>query len=237
MIFFKAHVDMPDPRQAADGLSGEIPLRAYQHCEPFLAANRVGYLLHPPSNFVLTWDGADVYAEFDGIDEIVKVSKCFLPGFADYWMQNAPAEMADLMPPFLEAFPERGIVQIWTGFFVSTPEHTSTWIRSPINRKHSRAYEIVEGIVETDWWAGMLFTNIQFLKTDEPIEFKKEDPWLQVFEVPNHLHAKQRLSRLELTAGVEAFPEDLWRRMGETLERRNSQAPGSYRAEARRRRP
>lgn len=235
MHFFKGYTGVPDPVNANDALDGEIPLRAYQHCEPFLAANRVGYLLNPPVDFTLIWNGTEIFVQIEDIDETLKLDKCFLPGFADFWEENAPLDLLELMPPFLEAFPERGLIQAWTGFYVTTQEGFSTWIRNPVNRNHSSAYQIVEGIVETDWWLGMLFTNIQLMKTDAPVVFRRSTPWLQVFEVSRNLHSKKRAETVCLTSELQAFPPDILGKMRVTSDRRNTAPPGSYRTEARRR--
>jgi hypothetical protein len=234
--FFKAYDDVPDPKAALDNLSGEIPLRAYQHCEPFLAANRIGYLLYPPIDFSLVWNGAEIYVQIDGVDELLILDKLFLPDFADDWIENAPADLVETMPVFLEAFPERGMIQAWTGFYICTDEGVSTWVRGPVNRPQSAAYSIVEGIVETDWWMGMLFTNIQLQRTDEPIHFKRSTPWLQALPIPSELHSKKRSIEADVTSGLANFPADTWDAIKATSDRRNSGRPGSYRAESRRRR-
>ena len=41
-----------------------------------------------------------------------------------------------------------------------------------------------EGIIETDRWFGPLIANFRLLKTDTPIEFRKEFPMLQVLPIP-----------------------------------------------------
>jgi hypothetical protein len=39
---------------------------------------------------------------------------------------------------------------------------------------------MLEGIIETDTWFGPLFDNVRILKTDVPIEFRSDLPFLQV---------------------------------------------------------
>ncbi|WP_156459749.1 MULTISPECIES: DUF6065 family protein [unclassified Mesorhizobium] len=235
MRFFKGYPGVPDPQPGEDRLSGEIPLRAYQHCEPFLAANRVGWLLYPPVDFSIQWNGVDVFVQFDTIEEVVKLDRVFLPGFADFWIDNTDQDLVDAMPPFLELFPERGVLQVWTGFFVKTDENVSTWVRAPVNRQDSTAYKVVEGIIETDWWTGLLFTNIQLLRTDEPIQFSKSRPWFQVFEVPRALHGAGPRPQLDIVEDLSDFPSDFWDGLKETAHRRNSEKAGSYRVISRRR--
>jgi hypothetical protein len=105
---------MRDPTRPADDISGEIPARALKFCEPFLAANRAGYLLYPPVDFVLNWTGHEILADIGDVPETILVDKVFLPDFAEQWTALAPPEALEVMPPFLEAFPERGIVRART---------------------------------------------------------------------------------------------------------------------------
>jgi hypothetical protein len=136
------------------------------------------------------------------------------------------------MPPFLEAFPERGVVQVWTGYFVTTEPDVSTWVRGRVNRLGTSACSVLEGLVETDWWTGPLFFVLQINKTDFPIQFRQAEPFLQV--IPFLRGARERRSdAIEVTAMADA-PADLWTAIRNTAERRNSEPPGSYRRVARR---
>lgn len=217
-----------------DELSGEVPIRAYRFCEPFLAANRVGWLLTPPTNFELLWTGREFLVKFDTIESWIKVDKLFLPEFADYWRDKAPAAAADMIPPFLEAFPERGVIQVWSGFVIETEPGVSTWIRGPVNRNSPGAYQVLEAIVETDWWMGPLFTNLQFVKTDDPVRFESNRPWLQLIEVPRTVHLARKGEQPAVVA-IEAMPDAAWSKFMDTSNQRNSGRPGSYRLESKRR--
>ncbi|MGB9366519.1 MAG: DUF6065 family protein [Xanthobacteraceae bacterium] len=231
MRFYRILPYGADPILPPDELSGEVPIRAYRFCEPFLAANRVGWLLYPPTNFELIWTGREFLVKFDTIDSWIKVDKLFLPEFADYWSDTAPAAAADMIPPFLEAFPERGVIQVWSGFVIETEPGVSTWIRGPVNRNSPGAYHVLEAIVETDWWMGPLFTNIQFTKTDDPVRFENNRPWLQLIEVPRAVH----LARKGEQPTVVGMSEATWSKFMEASDRRNKGQPGSYRLESKRR--
>ncbi|WP_349368721.1 DUF6065 family protein [Salinarimonas sp.] len=232
MKFFKAWPGVLDPTPATDDLAGEISSRAHRFCEPYLAANRAGWLLYPPLDFTLTWDGASIFAQLEGVEALLKLDRAFLPGCADHWEDRVPAEALELMPPFLEAFAERGVVQVWTGFYGVTEPEVSAWIRAPVNRRGDPACTIIEGVVETDWWAGPLFTNIEMLRTDEPVAFSRTRPWLQVIEVPRAVHA--RAPAPEVTQDLADVPGWLWQRLTENALRRNAGTPGTYRRKARR---
>jgi hypothetical protein len=233
MRFYRILPYGADPALPPDELSGEAPIRAYRFCEPFLAANRAGWLLYPPTDFELTWTGREFLVKFDTIESWIKVDKLFLPDFADYWHDKAPAAAADMMPPFLEAFPERGVIQVWSGFVIETDPGVSTWIRGPVNRNSPAAYHVIEGIVETDWWMGPLFTNFQFVKSDDPVRFESNRPFLQLIEVPREVHLPRR-GEHPAVVGIAEFPDAIWSKFMETSDRRNSGRPGSYRLTSKR---
>ena len=215
------------PVKASVSLSGEISSRAHQFCTPFLVANSMGYLIYPPIDFNILFDGVTTYVQLEGMDEWIILDKIFLPDFIDIWKKNIPEELKTSAPVFLEAFPERAVLQLWTGYFVDTLPGYNLWIRSPINRNHSASYKVIEGVVENDWWAGPLFTNIEILKTDIPISFKKDQPFLQVIMLPRK--DLERSNSLSVTDIEDGLPDQYIQRMIETSDRRNTQRPGSYR--------
>lgn len=234
MRFFKCWPGAPDPTRPKSDIRGEIPARAVKFCEPFLAANRAGWLLYPPVEFSLEWTGAEVLLNFLDIEETILLDRVFIPDFHEYWLRNVEPINAEVMPPFLEAFPERGVVQVWSGFFVITDPGISTWVRSPVNRTNSSAYSVLEGIVETDWWVGPLFFPVQINKTDHPIKFSKDTPFLQIVPFDRNAAAKAE-NRSNSLLGLSDLTDDLWTGLRENAQRRNTEPPGSYRREARRR--
>jgi hypothetical protein len=227
MQFFKAIAAIPDPLYPSNDIDGEIPARALKFCEPFLAANRAGYLLCPPVDFVLSWTGAEILAEIGDVGETVLLERAFLPDFAEEWSAIAQPEALEVMPPFLEAFPERGVVQVWTGYFVRTDPDISSWVRGRVNRTGSSAYSVIEGLVETDWWTGPLFFVLQINKTDFPVRFRRSEPFVQVIPFQRPARATQA-GAIHATRMADA-PADLWAAIRKTAERRNGEPPGSYR--------
>src|SRR5882757_2322582 len=229
--FFKATQAMRDPVRPNDDINGEIPARALKFCEPFLAANRAGYLLYPPVDFALNWTGHEILVDIGDVPETILLDKAFLPDFADQWSAVAPPEALEVMPPFLEAFPERGVVQVWTGYFVTTDAEISTWIRGRVNQTGVSSYSVIEGLIETDWWIGPLFFVLQINKTDFPIQFRHSEPFVQV--IPFRRTAGERRSDpIQVTAMADS-PAELWTAIRNTAERRNGEPPGSYRRVAR----
>src|SRR3954447_26051705 len=95
------------------------------------------------------------------------------------------------------------------------------------------AYHVIEAIVETDWWMGPLFTNFQFVKTDDPVRFESSRPWLQLVEVPRQVHLPRRGEHPTIVA-IEGMSDATWSKFMETSDRRNSGRPGSYRLASKR---
>ncbi|RRO10751.1 DUF6065 family protein [Pectobacterium aquaticum] len=231
----KVWPDAPLPVKAGPSINGNISSRAHQFCEPFLAANSMGFLIYPPVDFNLLWDGAQAFVQFIDRDDWILIDKIFLPDSIDIWRSLVPESLHDTLPVFLEAFSERGVLQVWTGLFADTAPGDSLWIRSPINNDRSNSYKIIEGIVETDWWAGPLFTNIEFTKTDVPVPFRTDTPFLQVFTIPGSYHDRNAIKKIEVDSFTNLLSEDYISRMQETASRRNSGKPGTYRKKVRNR--
>lgn len=228
MKLTKGHPDIPDAIPAQASADGSIPARAFQFCEPFIAANRIGVLVYPPVDFSLFWTGSDILIRMPEINDWILLDRVFLPNFHDHWVAHAPQNAHTSMPTFAEAFPERGVVQLWSGYFLSTQEGDSTWVRGPINQQQSDTHYLIEGIVETDWWTGPLFTNIQITKTDRPVKFEVNRPLMQVFTVPAVSHRRNA----EPPQIIEHLPQgdtQFWNTYVENTYRRNSEKPGSYR--------
>jgi hypothetical protein len=84
-------------------------------------------------------------------------------------------------------------LQIWTGCIAKTAPDWSLLVRGVANLPRGQSYQMLEGIVETDNWFGPLFDNIRILKTDVPIEFRSDVPFLQVQPVRKENYADKFL--------------------------------------------
>jgi len=169
------------PERADRAAAGTMPTRAYRFCEAMRSASAFGWYLFPPISFSLMWDGGtDIIWTFAGEDDWFPLKTAQLPGFATEFDRLAPEAIRGFSPPFLAAFKEPGIVQIWTGLLARTAPGWNLLVRPPANLARSQNYDYFEGIVETDHWFGPLFTNIRLTRTNTPIEFDPEFPFLQV---------------------------------------------------------
>ncbi len=212
-----------------------MPAGAFQYCEPMRIASSFGWHVYPPKDISLLFDGRETFLFEDGQWYPLK-SYCFEDEFRSQWNALAPAELQDSDPPFLTELFVPGIVQIWSGYFVSTKPNWSLNIRAPANCERRSTFSTFEGIVETDKFRPCpLFVNLQLQKTDIEIFLSTERPLFQI----------QPVLRECYTLGCEHFTisEGLsddcdWEGIGHTIRRAqdvNSQPVGRYAVEARKR--
>ncbi len=236
--FYRLFPEARLPKRADRSVGGTIPTRAFRYCEAITSASAFGWYVFPPINFSLLWDGTSVLWTYDETEHWYPLGSAQLPGFSDYFDEHAPEEMRSFAPPFLNAFVESNIVQIWTGLFARTAPEWSLLIRPVANLPRSRGYELYEGIIETDRWFGPLFTNIRLTKTDRPIEFRAEIPLLQVQALPRHVYASAALDEFATVPELAGFGADDWQRFRETVVKPSimpERRPGQYAVRTRKR--
>src|SRR5260221_13419307 len=137
-------------------------------------------------------------------------------------------------PCYSAAVPEPGIVQLWTGLFVESAENWSILVRPPANLPRNLAYDLYEGIVESDRWFGPLFTNLRLIKTDVPIHFSTETPLLQVQPLHRSTYAEDVSNRFGLVRALADFPAQSWTRYEANIVKPKMEATrpvGTYAAE------
>jgi Family of unknown function (DUF6065) len=226
------------PMRADRAAAGTMPTRAFRYCEAMTSASAFGWYVFPPITFSLMWDGgSQVLWTFKGQDAWFPLGKAQFPGFADHFDKIAPAEFRGFSPPFLAAFKEPGVVQIWSGLFARTAPGWSLLIRPPANLARSQGYENYEGIVETDHWFGPLFSNVRLTRTNVPVEFDEEYPFLQVQPVHRSVYG-QALDRFEVVGDVGQLESHDWGAFRATVVQPNvdqQRQLGQYAVSARRR--
>lgn len=227
------------PQRADRSAAGSLPTRAFRYCEPATSASGYGYYIFPPISFSLQWDGHDIIWTFDGAPDWMPLKSAQFPGFRDLFDAVAPNEIQQYSPPFLGALQEAGLVQLWTGIITRTAPGWSLLVRAPVNLPRRGAYEMYEGIIETDRWFGPLITNMRLTKTDVPIDFRADFPLLQVQPIPRNVYEDGTLNNYELVPDIgQLTPED-WDDYYDTVVRPHVQEMrprGQYAAAARKRR-
>jgi len=210
VTFFRLVPECRLPQRADRSAAGTMPTRAFRYCEALTAASAFGWYLFPPINFSLIWDGgSDIIWTYQGADAWFPLKVAQFPHFADHFDRIAPAGLKGFSPPFLAAFKEPGVVQIWSGVIARTAPDWSLLVRAPANLARSQGYDHYEGIVETDRWFGPLFTNIRLTRTNAPVEFDAEFPFLQVQPVHRSVYGPA-LDAFEVVPGLDRFGSRDW---------------------------
>ena len=75
---------------------------------------------------------------------------------------------------------------------------------------------MLEGIIETDHWFGPLFDNVRLTKTDVPIEFRADVPFLQVQPVRKEFYADKFLQNFSVKNMDELSAEN-WQAFHQTV--------------------
>jgi hypothetical protein len=239
VTFYAAIPGCRAPIPADPSALGTLPARGFQYCEALRAAASFGWYVFPPIEFTLQWDGSQIFWTYRGARAWYLLTSAQFPGYRAVFDRAAPRRLRGYSPPFLTTALEPGIVQVWTGLLIESAEDWSVLVRPPANLPRSSAYDLYEGIVETDRWFGPLFINIRLVKTDVPIEFGTETPLLQVQPLHRSLYAAERSSAFELVSDLSQFPPRAWSRYETTIVRPNldpRRPVGAYAAAARRRR-
>ena len=227
------------PQRADRAAAGSLPTRAFRYCEAVVSASAFGYYVFSPIDFSLMWDGSDITWTWKGADGWHPLRTAQFPDFAAFFDSVAPEGVKGYSPPFVGALQEPGLVQLWSGLVARTAPGWSLLVRAPANLPRTQAYEVFEGIVETDRWFGPLFSAIRLTRTDVPIEFRADYPLFQVQPLPREIYADATLGRYELVPELRQLEPSDWDDYYDTVVRPNAaehRPRGQYAAAARRRR-
>lgn len=239
VTFYGAVPGIRTPIRADASVLGTLPSRGFQYCEALRAASSFGWYVFPPLDFTLQWDGSQVIWTYRGAKDWYALESAQFPGFQAVFDRLAPKHLRGFAPPFLTALIEPGLIQVWTGLFVESAADWSILVRPPANLPRSLAYDLYEGIVESDRWFGPLFTNVRLIKTDVPIHFGTETPLVQVQPLHRKTYAEEVSNRFGLVRSLGDFPAKTWAQYEENIVKPNlapTRPIGTYAAEVRRRR-
>jgi hypothetical protein len=218
--FFHIVPGAPMPMPADASLDGSIPLRAFKYCEPFTTANACGWYLFPPIDFDLKWDGhACLWRLAAGKGRWSILHTAVPAEFVEPLQKHAASmglEYSGALP-LLSHAPEYGIIQVWSGLVVRTKPGWVSLVRSLVNFPNEAAIDVLEGIIETDWWVGPLFSVLRVTKSDVTIEFRKKRPFAQVQLINRGAYSQTTRESSKGHPGIDTWPPDIARQFGETL--------------------
>jgi hypothetical protein len=240
VTFYRLINQAPLPERADRAAGGTLPTRAFRYCDAVTSASAFGWWLYSPMDFELLWDGSDVYWHYtDAPGWLPLRSAAQFPRQAAQFDDVVPEALKGCSPPFLTLLPEPGSVQIWTGMIARTVPGWSVLVRAPANLPTTGGYVLYEGIVETDFWFGPLFTNLRLTRTNVPVRFSADMPLAQVQPIPQHAYADATLETATMIDDITALDERDWNDFHATVvashEGPNARI-GSYAVAARRRR-
>ena len=98
---------------------------------------------------------------------------------------------------------------------------------------------LIEGIVETDWWFGPLFTNLRLTRTHKPVHLRADFPLLQVQPLPREAYAETTLNATAIVPDMSGMSDEDWSAYHATIvtPTENPDRPfGAYAVAARKRR-
>jgi len=174
---------------------------------------------------------------YPGVDEWLPLTRDGVqyPGFGDQFDRWAPLDVRGFSPPFLTPSIQPGQLQIWTGCIAKTAPGWNLLVRGVANLSHSPSYHVLEGIIETDHWFGPLFDNVRILKTDVPIEFRSDVPFLQVQPVRKETYSDKLLQNYAVKDinGLSTTDWDSFRRTVVVPNTVPDPKPGRYAASVR----
>lgn len=230
--FFQLVPTSRPPRRADRSVGGTIPVRALRYCEAMTTASAFGWYVFVPITFKVVWDGHDILWTYEGIDEWLPLTRetAQFPRFREQFDRAAPNDVRGFSPPFLTASFTPGGLQVWTGCIARTAPGWSLLVRGAANFPKSLAYQTFEGIIETDTWFGPLFDNIKILKTDVPVEFRSDVPFLQVQPVRKDIYSDQFLQNYAVKnmTDISEADWDAFRRTVVTPNTETERKPGQY---------
>lgn len=230
--FFQLVPNIHPPRRADRAVGGTIPARALRYCEALTTASAFGWYVFLPLGFKIVWDGHEMLWTYDGAEEWLPLTRDAVqyPSFREHFDRHAPPDCRGFSPPFLTPSIQPGGLQIWTGCLARTAPGWNLLVRGVANLFKGQSYQMFEGIIETDSWFGPLFDNVRITKTDVPVDFRTDIPFLQVQPVRKEYYADKFLRNFKVKALDDLSPEN-WDAFRRTVVAPNIDAqrrPGGY---------
>ncbi|MBQ1023942.1 DUF6065 family protein [Micromonospora sp. C95] len=222
--FFSLYPDVREPELGTPDLKGSLSARAARVCSPITTASGFGWHIYPPADFAVRWDGmSSEWSLLDGNEPIAWQS---LTGARDGLLPEARGvrgaiEAAGLdggdvfdkyggVPPFIQADPRNPhMLEVITGLLARTPADWWLLVRSVPNWPSSGEFEILEGIIETDWYRSYIPTMVRLTQQNRIVRFYRHIPIMAVQPVSR---ATVRMARRAATTyrGVPSFPDGVW---------------------------
>lgn len=238
ITFFNAVATGLGPQKADKAALGTIPTNGFRYCEPVRTANGFGWYLFLPLEFWVEWDGDEYHWTIDGGENWYLLADAIqYPNFSSSFDDHAPEGVKGYSPPFLSRTNDADILQVWTGQFAKTEAGIASYVKGPTNFSNGQAYTVMEGVIQTEWWFGPMFTNIRIHKQGKPIVFRADRPFVQLLPVPTQLLKDFEATKPVVHSGLGSLGDGEWKAYQETVVHRMKTRTrmGDYAVEARQR--
>jgi len=248
MQFFRIYPDAIAPMKAEKSALGNLPTAAFQYCEPIRTASAYGWLVFPPIDIRLRFDGTESLVWDEAESRWNPLGhRYFNDAFWEKWDDEVPPDFKSVRIPYLSPTFASGVIQIWTGLLVETEPGHCTHVKPIANVFNHSSFHIYEGIVDTDVhkpWP--LFGNLKLVATDREIQLDRTVPLFQVQPVareslqPNQCHGKVTdvLGNLNELGETGLFDRLRWNGLATTVRDADATKPrrtADYAAKSRRR--
>lgn len=221
--FFSLYSGTRAPVATSRDLGGSMQARAARLCSPFTEASGFSWHLYPPVDFAVRWttDSSEWCLLEDneptrwqslwgGVTGRLPCSQSVLDSAGQAGVHGLDVFEKYGGIPFIEADPRNpDMLEIIPGLFARTPPGWSLLLRSAPNENRQEAYQILEGIVETDWYRAYLPVMVRMLRRDVVVRFRANRPIVAAQPIPTQ--ALDLVHRgVEFTAGIDAIPPERW---------------------------
>jgi Family of unknown function (DUF6065) len=222
---FSLYSDIRPPERASGSVRGSLPSRAVQHCPPVTAASGLGWYIFPPVDFALRWDGQETSwsllvenepAEWrslaGGYDAKLQVLTDAVAALPERFSADADIfDFQDRGVSFLDADPRaQHTLEITTGTVARTSPGWCLLARGVPNWPNDGGHQVLEGLVETDWYRSTIPTILRLTTPGKVVRFYRDTPLMLL--QPVHRSTFAALGRADLTVcrGLAEWPDDLW---------------------------
>ena len=236
--FFQLVPNSRPPLKADRAVGGTISTRALRYCEAITSASGFGWYVFLPMRFRVVWDGHDMLWTYDGTRRVAAViESCAVSRIQGPFrsIRARPRQGVFANLP-LTIHPARRVANMDRLHCQDSTrlEPAGSRRRQPVEEprvRNTRRYHRNRPLV----WA--LFDNIQILKTDTPIEFRNDIPFLQVQPVHKEVYSDKFLRNFVVKEMHELGPDN-WEKFHRTVVTPNiapERTRGGYAISARKR--
>lgn len=175
-------------------LNGYANKEAIKFCGPYKFANQMGYWIYSPVDIDIMWKGGRdfehvLHGSYDNSD--YQIVSNLIKDEDPITNNNVWISPHEGRTKLTFGLVEEGLVQIWTGCIFKTPPNWCLQIRSVVNFPE-RGFQIMNGILDTDWMFYDIWININFSVKNEWIKIRKDDktPLAQIIPIPRESYDK-----------------------------------------------